>query len=135
MRGAVLSGLAVVMLTACSTVGLQGRIENGRYSAPNGRVVFAAPGIGGPEHRVRDVYVAGTDRGFLEETNEFGLQGVYYTSLAGLGISPPSDADAHRAALNKGWANFAMPNIFTAASSKAEVVHQEFIVDQGKERT
>ena len=26
-----------------------------------------------------------------------------------------------------------MPNIFTAASSKAEVVHQEFIVDQGKE--
>lgn len=114
-------------------VELQGRIENGRYSAPNGKVVFSAPDIGGPEHRIRDVYVAGIDRGFLEETNQFGLEGVYYTSLAGLGISPPSDTNEHRTALNKGWTNFAMPNIFTAASQKAEVVHQEFIVDKGKE--
>ena len=82
---------------------------------------------------VRDIYVAGIDRGFLEEINQFGLEGVYYTSLAGLGISPPLDSNEHRAALSKGWTNFAMPNIFTAASQKAEVVHQEFIVDQGKE--
>jgi hypothetical protein len=116
-----------------SAAGLQGRIEHGRYSAPNEKVVFSAPNIGGPEHMVRDVYVAGIDRGFLEETNQFGLQGVYYTSLAGLGISPPSDTNEHRAALNKGWTNFAMPNIFTAASRKAEVVHQEFVADQGKE--
>ena len=116
-----------------SSAGLQGRIENGRYSAPNGKVVFSAPNIGGPEHMVRDVYVAGIDRGFLEETNQFGLQGVYYSSLAGLGISPPSDTNEHRAALNKGWTNFAMPNIFTNSSLKAEVVHQEFIVDQGEE--
>lgn len=113
--------------------GLQGHIENGRYSAPNGRVVFDMPNIGGDEHKVRDLYVAGIDRGFLEETNLFGLQGVYYTSLAGIGISPPSDSNEHRAALEKGWTNFAMPNIFTSASQKAEVVHQEFIVDQGKE--
>ena len=112
---------------------LRGRIENGRYSAPNGKVVFSAPNIGGPEHQVRDIYVAGIDRGFLEETNQFGLQGVYYISLAGLRISPPSDTNEHRAALNKGWTNFAMPNIFTAASQNAEVVHQEFVADQGKE--
>ncbi|TMA25490.1 MAG: hypothetical protein E6J87_22750 [Deltaproteobacteria bacterium] len=82
---------------------------------------------------MRDAYVAGIDRGFLEETNEFGLQGVYYTSLAALRISPPSDTESHRAALNKGWANFAMPNIFSASSPKAEVVHQQFVVDQGEE--
>lgn len=113
--------------------GLQGGIENGRYSAPNGKVVFSAPNIGGPEHKVRDIYVAGIDRGFLEETNQFGLQGVYYTSLAGLQISSPSDTNEHRAALNKGWTNFAVPIIFASASQKVEVVHQEFIVDQGKE--
>lgn len=133
MRGAVLSGVAVVMLTACSTVGLQGRIENGRYSAPNGKVAFAAPNLGGPERTVRDVYVAAIDRGFLEETNQFGLQSVYYTSLVGLRIPAPSDTNEHRAALNKGWTNFAMPNIFTAASPNAEVVHQELVLDQGKE--
>ena len=116
-----------------SWAGLQGHIENGRYSAPNGKVVFDMPNIGGDEHKVRDLYVAGSDRGFVEETNLFGLQGVYYTSLAGIGISPPSDSNDHRAALNKGWTNFAMPNIFISASQKAEVVHQEFIVDQGKE--
>jgi hypothetical protein len=116
-----------------ASAGLQGSIENGRYSAPNGKITFSAPDIGGPEHKVRDVYVAGIDRGFLEETNQFGLQGVYYTSLAGLGISPPSDAEDLRAALNKGWTNFAMPNIFAAASKRAEVVHQEFIVYEGKE--
>jgi hypothetical protein len=82
---------------------------------------------------VRDVYVSGADRGFLEETNEFGLEGVYYTSLAGLGISPPADSGEHRAALNKGWTNFAMPNFFSAATQRAEVVHHEFVVDQGKE--
>jgi len=95
--------------------------------------VFSAPNLGGPQHGVRDAYVSGIDRGFLEEVNEFGLEGVYYASLAGLGISPPSDTNEHRAALNKGWINFAMPNIFAAASSKAEVVHQEFIVDQERE--
>jgi len=133
MRGAVLSGVAVVILTACSTVGLQGRIENGRYSAPNGKVVFAAPNLEGSERKVRDIYVAAIDRGFLEETNQFGLQGVYYTSLVGLQVPMPSDTSEHRAALNKGWTNFAMPNIFTAASPRAEVVHQEFVLDQGKE--
>jgi hypothetical protein len=116
-----------------SWAGLQGHIENGRYSAPNGKVVFSAPNIEGDEHKVRDLYVAGIDRGFLEEKNLFGLQGVYYTSLAGIRISPPSDSNEHRAALTKGWTNFAMPNIFTSATQKAEVVHQEFIVDQGKE--
>ena len=116
-----------------SSDGLQGRIENGRYSAPNGKVMFSAPNIGGPEHNVRDVYVAGIDRGFLEETNQLGLQGVYYTSLAGLGLSSPLDTNEHRAALNKGWTNFAMPNIFINASKKAEVVHQEFVAGQGKE--
>jgi hypothetical protein len=133
MRGALLSGLAVITLTACATVGLRGRIENGRYSAPNGKVVFSAPGLEGPEHNVRDLYVPGIDRGFLEETNMYGLQGAYYSSMAPLGISPPSDANEHRAALNKGWTHFAMPNIFTPASPKAEVVDQEFIVDQGEE--
>ncbi len=133
MRGALLIGLAIVVLTACATAGLQGRIENGRYSSPNGKVAFRAPNIGGPEHNVRDIHAAGIDRGLLEETNQFGLEGVYYTSLTGLGISPPSGADEYRAALSKGWTNFAMPNIFTSASRKAEVVHQEFIVDEGKE--
>lgn len=133
MRGVMLAGLAIVVLAACATAGLQGRIENGRYSSPNGKVAFRAPNIGGPEHGVRDIYAAGIDRGLLEETNQFGLEAVYYTSLAGLGISRPSGADENRAALTKGWTNFAMPNIFAAASPKAEVVHQEFIVDEGKE--
>ena len=133
MRGALLSGLAGTLLASCVTPGLEGRIESGRYSAPNGKVVFDAPDIGGPEHQVRDVHVPGIDRGFLEETNVFGLQGVYYTSLAGLGISPPTDIAEHRAALTKGWNDFAMPNIFTAATQRAEVVLHEFIVDDGEE--
>lgn len=131
MKSRLISLLLALAAAGCSTAGLQGRIENGRYSAPNGKVVFSAPNIGGPEHTVRDIYVAGIDRGFLEEINQFGLQGVYYTSLASIGISPPSDANEQRAALNKGWTNFAMPNIFTNASKNAEVAHQEFIVDQG----
>ena len=49
------------------------------------RSCSAFPIFAGPQHNVRDAYVAGIDRGFLEETDEFGLQGVYYTSLAGLG--------------------------------------------------
>jgi ankyrin repeat protein len=127
--------LAVIgaVLTACGTVGLQGHIDNGRYSAPNGKVVFNPPNIGGPEHTVTESYDADNDQGFLEERNRFGLQGVYYASLAGLGIAPPSDTNEHRAALNKGWTNFAMLKLFTSVSLKAQVVHQEFIVDQGKE--
>jgi hypothetical protein len=53
--------------------------------------------------------------------------------LADLGVSGPSDANEHRTALTRAWTHFAMPNIFTAASPNAEVVHQEFVVDWGKE--
>lgn len=133
MRATLWSGLAVIMLTAFGTDRLEGRIENGRYVAPNGKISFSAPNIGGAEHKVSDVFVAEIDRGGLEEADMYGMQAMYYSGLASLRISPPSDAVEHRAALNKGWRNFAMPNIFTAASQKAEVIHQEFIVDQGKE--
>ena len=133
MRLATLGALAAIILIACATTGLQGRIEGGRYYSPNGMVSFAPPGMRGPQHRVKDLYVSELDRGFLEEADMFGLQGVYYSSLPQAGISPPSNAEERRAALNTGLARFAMQVVFDGGSTRAEVVHQEFIGEQGKE--
>ncbi len=133
MRLLTLGGLVIISLTAYAGISMQGRIENGRYFAPNGKIVFTAPNLGGPQHTVRDIYVASLDRGFLEETDVFGLRGMYYTSMASLGVSQPTNADERRSALNRGLTNFAMPNIFLTVSLNAEVVHQEFVVEQGKE--
>jgi hypothetical protein len=133
MRVTPLVGLAAVILIACGTTGLQGRIEGGRYYAPNGMVSFAPPNMRGPGHRVNDLFVRELDRGFLEEADEFGLQGIYYSSLQHAGISPPSSAEERRAALNRGLANFAMLIVFAAGSTQAEVVQQEFVVEQGKD--
>ncbi len=133
MRLMTLGMFVIVFLNACASISMQGRIENGRYFAPNGKIVFTAQNLGGPQHAVRDTYVASIDRGFFEEIDAFGLQGMYYTSLASLGVSPPSNADERRSVLDKGLMNFATPNIFLAASPNAEVVHQEFVVEQGKE--
>jgi hypothetical protein len=131
MRLATLVGLAAILLVACGTTGLQGRMEGGRYYAPNGMVSFVPPNIRGPEHRVKDLYVSELDRGFVEETDTFGLQAVYYSILQQAGISLPSNADEHRAALDKGLASFAMQIVF--GSMQAEVVHQELVTEQGKE--
>lgn len=132
MRLMTLGIVVIIFLDACATVSMQGRIENGRYFAPNGKIVFTAQ-KGGPQYTRRDIYVASIDRGFFEETDTFGLRGMYYTSLASLGVSPPSNTDERRSALNKGLIDFATPNIFLPASPDAEVVHQEFVVEQGKE--
>ena len=115
--------------------GLYGRIVNGRYSAPGEKVAFRAPKgrAGGFVNILRDNYNVDLDRGYVVHFNEVELQAVHYAGLAGLGIASPSDSNEYRAALNEAWANFAMPFILTAASPKAEVVHQERVVDQGKD--
>jgi hypothetical protein len=119
-----------VFLTACATIGMQGRIENGKYLAPNGKIVYSIQGSGGPEYAVRDIYATGLDRGFFEETDIFGLRGIYYTGLPGARVSAPSNGDERRSVLNQGLTNFAMPNIFLTVSKNAEIVHQEFVRDQ-----
>jgi hypothetical protein len=133
MRVTWLVALAAVILVACGTTGLQGRIEGGRYYAPNGMVSFVPPNMRGPQHSARDLYVGELDRGFLEETDAFGLQGVYYSTLPQAGITPPSGTEERRAALNTGLARFAMQVVFDAGSTRAEVVEQEFIGEQGNE--
>ena len=121
-----------MFLSACATTGIQGRLENGKYFAPNGKIVITQYRAK-PQQTVRDTYIASLDRGFYEETNAFGLQGMYYTSLTSLGVSAVLTADERRSALNKGLINFAMPNIFVTVSRNAEVVHREFIVEDGRE--
>ena len=133
MRIITLSMFVIIFLNACASTSLQGRIENERYFAPNGKIVFTPPKLGGLEHSVRDHYNASIDRGFLEEADAFGLQGMYYTSIESLGVSQPSNTDERRSILNKGMTNFVMPNIFLTASPNAEVLYQEFVTEQGKE--
>ena len=134
MRFAMPSGLAAIVLMACAATaatGMQGRLEGGRYYAPNGMIAFNPPNMRGPEHKVKDFYVGELNRGFVEEADAFGLQAVYYSSLLQAGISLPSNAEEHRSALDKALANFGMQIVFSAM--QAEVVHQEFVTDQGKE--
>jgi len=126
-------GLAAAMLAACGTTGLQGRLEGGRYDAPNGMISFAPPNLRGPQLTVKDLYVSELDRGFLEESDTFGLQGIYYSSLRHAGISPPSSVEERRSALDRGLANFAMRIVFASDSTRAEVVQQKLVVEQGKE--
>jgi hypothetical protein len=121
-----------IFLSACATTSMQGRLENGKYFSPNGKIVITQYRAG-PQQTVRDAYIASLDRGFYEETNAFGLQGMYYTSLTSLGVPPSSTADDRRVALNKGLLNFAMPNIFKAVAQNADIAHQELIVEDGKE--
>ena len=133
MRLLTFGMFVVTFLTACASSGMQGRIDKGKYLAPNGKIAFAAPNLGGPQHAARDIYVANLDRGFFEETDAFGLQGMYYTSRASLGVSQPLNPDERRSTLNKALTNFAMPNIFLAVSPNAEVVHREFVIEHGNE--
>ena len=133
MRIMILSVFVITFLTACASVNMQGRIENGRYFSPNGKIVYSAKDQGRPQQAVRDTYDASIDRGFFEETDVFGLKGMYYTSLPSLAVLPPSNTDERRSVLSKGLTDFAIPNIFLPASRGAEVVHQEFVVEQGNE--
>ena len=126
-------GLAAALLAACATTGLQGRMEDGRYYAPNGMISFYPPNLRGPQHTVIDFYSRELERGFLEESDVFGLQGIYYSSLQQAGISPPSSLEERRSALDRGLANFAMRIVFASDSTRAEVVHQELVVEQGDE--
>jgi hypothetical protein len=123
----------ITFLTACASIGMQGRIEDGRYFAPNGKISFIVPNLSGPKHAVRDIYGASSDRGFFEEKDIYGLQAMYYASLASLEVSPPSNTEERRSVLNKGLTNFVMQLLFLPDTPNAEVVHQEYIVEQGKE--
>lgn len=133
MRLAAIGGVATVLLIACGTTSLQGRVEGGRYYAPNGMISFVPPNMRGPEHNLKDLYVSELDRGFLEETDAFGLQAVYYSSLLHAGIRPPGNAEEHRAALDTALERFAMQIVFASGSTRAEVVHREIVADQGKD--
>lgn len=85
--------------------------------------------------KIRPVRANDVEQTHDDRQHPFEMAGSmgYYTSLASLEVSPPSNTDERRSALNKGLMNFAMPNIFLTVSQNAEVVHQEFVVEQGKE--
>jgi len=113
---------------------LVGRTENGRYESPNGKLSISNAAIAmsdqpGSESHIRDAYFAETDRGFLEVSSDLGLHGLYYSALAPLAISAPTNAAQRRVALGDVLTRFVLANVFDSGTSAAELEYQEFVPD------
>ena len=120
-----------ILFSGCS--GLKGNLANGRYTPPNGSFSFEAPSKG-PQGRIRESYVPSADKGFIESSNIFGLNGVYYINyLKASALPPENNPNKVRKLLTEFFHIFAMNNIFIPASRKSKVIHQEFINIGGKE--
>lgn len=120
-----------ILYSGC--VVLEGKVESGRYTPPNGSFSFDAP-PSGPQGRIRDSYFPPADKGFVENANVFGLNGVYYINYLKASAQPPeNDPEKVRKLLSATLHSFVMKEIFNPVTKDSKIIHQKFINFEEKE--